>query len=71
VDIAFIITAILKVGFASFQTWLKERGGPLFELIAGALGYAKVSSKMITEEAEKAEQSLLELFEHKGWVTEG
>jgi hypothetical protein len=31
----------------------------------------RAPSKMITEEAEKAEQSLLELFEHKGRVTEG
>jgi hypothetical protein len=56
----------------TFQTWLKEKGGPLFELIAGALGYAKVvPSKLITEEAEKAEQSLIELFEKRGWIAEG
>jgi hypothetical protein len=37
-----------------------------------SLGYVKVpSEKLITQEAEKAEQSLIELFEQKGWITEG
>jgi SMC interacting uncharacterized protein involved in chromosome segregation len=67
-DFAVLIKEVKDLG----EKWLKFSGGPLVELLMNSLGYVKMpSEKLITQEAEKAEQSLIELFEQKGWITEG
>jgi DNA repair exonuclease SbcCD ATPase subunit len=67
-DFAVLIKEVKDLG----EKWLKFSGGPLVELLMNSLGYVKLpSEKLITKEAEKAEESLIELFEQKGWITEG
>jgi len=64
-DFAVLIKEVKDLG----EKWIKFSGGPLVELLMNSLGYVKVpSEKLITKEAEKAEQSLIELFEQKGWI---
>lgn len=67
-DFAVLIKEVKDLG----EKWIKFSGGPLVELLMNSLGYVKLpSEKLITKEAEKAEESLLELFEKRGWVCEG
>jgi prefoldin subunit 5 len=67
-DFAVLIKEVKDLG----EKWIKFSGGPLVELLMNSLGYVKVpSEKLITKETEEAEQSLLSLFEKRGWVVEG
>ena len=67
-DFAVLVKEVKDLG----EKWIKFSGGPLVELLMNSLGYVKMpSEKLITKEAEKAEESLLELFEKRGWVCEG
>jgi DNA repair exonuclease SbcCD ATPase subunit len=56
------------------EKWIRLGGGPLAELFLGQLGFVKVpasQTKVITEEAEQSEKSLIEKFTERGWVAEG
>jgi hypothetical protein len=67
-DFAVLIKEVKDLG----EKWIKFSGGPLVELLMNSLGYVKVQSeKVITKETEEAEQSLIDLFAQKGWITEG
>jgi len=67
-DFAVLIKEVKDLG----EKWIKFSGGPLVELLMNSLGYVKVpSEKLITKETEEAEQSLIDLFAQKDWITEG
>ena len=56
------------------EKWIRLGGGPMAELFLGQLGFVKVpatQTKVITEEAEQSEKSLIEKFAEKGWIAEG
>jgi hypothetical protein len=56
------------------EKWIRLGGGPMAELFLGQLGFVKVpatQTKVITEEAEQSEKSLIEKFAERGWIAEG